>query len=24
MAHWEPGPLEYAVNSRQHCARLLA
>lgn len=24
MAHWEPGPLEYAVNSREHCARLLA
>ena len=24
MANWEPGPLEYAVNSREHCARLLA
>ncbi len=24
MAQWTPGPLEYAVNSREHCARLLA
>ena len=24
MANWEPGPLEYAVNSREHCARLPA
>lgn len=24
MANWQPGPLEYAVNSREHCARLLA
>jgi carboxylate-amine ligase len=24
MAHWVPGPREYAFNSREHCARLLS